>query len=254
MIAGCHSCIYATCSCQMQTRTLGSHCHCHYMHMHEHIMCAGKWCGILISKMLLYHMSSSLDCLHTVLNYLNSCNAVLTSSMAVHPIASITGAQPVTLQLTVAPQPICTAFHSVSEYKCMISSCDMLQDLLLSSLFAIADHCQSKPCLTCANHITVTTCSCTTHVMWPMFVLCEKAIYVFEQVLVVAALNKSLNYLKHYRACLISSMTLLTTASLRDEFIPLTYSCIASIWAAFALVTECILMINSCDVVKYNFS
>ena len=87
-----------------------------------------------------------------------------------------------------------------------------------------------------------------------MFVLCEKAIYVFEQVLVVAALNKSLNYLKHYRACLISSMTLLTTASLRDEFIPLTYSYIAAIWTAFTLVTDCICMINSCGMAKDNFS
>ena len=86
-----------------------------------------------------------------------------------------------------------------------------------------------------------------------MFVLCDKAIDLFEQVLVVVALNKSLNYLKPYRACLIRSMTLLTTASLRDEFIPLTYSCIAAIWAAFALVTECIIMINSCNMAKDNF-
>ena len=57
-------------------------------------------------------------------------------------------------------------------------------------------------------------------------------------------LNNFLYYLKPYKVLLSNSMTLLTATSLRDEFIILHSSCTAALWAAFTLVTECI-MINS---------
>ena len=60
--------------------------------------------------------------------------------------------------------------------------------------------------------------------------------------------------MKPYKVCLSSVMTLLTTASLRDEFIPLHSRCTAAIWAAYALVTECRIMINARDMAKDNFS
>ena len=60
--------------------------------------------------------------------------------------------------------------------------------------------------------------------------------------------------MQHYKECVSSFMTLLTTASLRYVVIPVHSSYTALIWTAFTLVTECIDMINSCGMTKNNFS